>query len=122
MCPSASLRRSSAPRSYIYSHNAWPCKGYENRVQERSARCHCYALKANSNAAFVKLIGELGGGADVVSGGELYSAMRQGFRQKDRLCGRRQKEDEFRLALTPKILHVNVVSVQELIEIDRVAA
>src|SRR5690242_15780797 len=32
----------------------------------------CYAVKANSNLNIIRLFGEMGSGADVVSGGELY--------------------------------------------------
>jgi diaminopimelate decarboxylase len=38
----------------------------------------CFALKANSNLAALKLFTDLGGGADVVSGGELYRALKAG--------------------------------------------
>lgn len=39
----------------------------------------CYALKANSNQAVIQTLGELGAGADVVSGGELQRALRAGI-------------------------------------------
>src|SRR5438445_10416644 len=39
----------------------------------------CYALKANPNAALCRLIAREGAGADVVSGGELWRALRAGF-------------------------------------------
>src|SRR3954470_16232381 len=38
-----------------------------------------YTLKANSSRAILQLLRELGAGADVVSGGELYRALRAGF-------------------------------------------
>jgi diaminopimelate decarboxylase len=38
----------------------------------------CFALEANSNLAALKLFTDLGGGADVVSGGELYRALKAG--------------------------------------------
>src|SRR3990172_9173425 len=38
----------------------------------------CFAMKANSNMAVVGTFAGMGGGADVVSGGELYRAMRAG--------------------------------------------
>lgn len=34
----------------------------------------CYSMKANSNLAVVKNFVNLGGGVDIVSGGELYRA------------------------------------------------
>ena len=39
----------------------------------------CYALKANANLAIGKMLAALGAGADVVSGGELFLALRMGF-------------------------------------------
>ena len=38
----------------------------------------CYAMKANSNLAVVKLLGDLGAGMDVVSGGEYMRAKAAG--------------------------------------------
>ncbi len=108
---------------YIYSHKTLErhVKAYETAFQS-IPHVVCYALKANSNAAIVKLIGELGGGADVVSGGELYRALKAGIpAKKIAYAGVGKKEDEIRLALKSKILMFNVESEQELIEIDRVA-
>ncbi|MBM2839413.1 MAG: diaminopimelate decarboxylase [Deltaproteobacteria bacterium] len=39
----------------------------------------CYAVKANSNIAILNIFGRLGGGADIVSGGELFRALRAGI-------------------------------------------
>jgi diaminopimelate decarboxylase len=39
----------------------------------------CYALKANSTGALLRLLRSLGAGADIVSGGELRAALRAGF-------------------------------------------
>jgi len=39
----------------------------------------CYAAKANSNLAILKLLASLGAGADVVSGGELRACLVSGF-------------------------------------------
>ena len=39
----------------------------------------CYAMKANSNQAVIKLLGSLGAGADVVSEGELRRALAAGI-------------------------------------------
>src|SRR5687768_13755747 len=39
----------------------------------------CYAMKANGSPAILRLLGSLGAGIDVVSGGELYWALRAGI-------------------------------------------
>ena len=36
----------------------------------------CYAVKANSNIAVIKLLADMGAGADVVSSGELTRALK----------------------------------------------
>src|ERR1700681_4226791 len=38
----------------------------------------CYAVKANSNGAILKLLAEAGAGFDIVSGGELYRVLKAG--------------------------------------------
>ncbi|HQZ15706.1 MAG TPA: diaminopimelate decarboxylase, partial [Vicinamibacteria bacterium] len=43
----------------------------------------CYALKANSSLALLKVFVSLGSGADIVSGGELRQALRAGFKPGD---------------------------------------
>ena len=39
----------------------------------------CYAVKANSNIALLGIFARAGGGADIVSGGELYRALKAGI-------------------------------------------
>src|SRR5207237_5382895 len=41
-------------------------------------RLICYAVKANSNRAILKLFAEAGAGFDIVSGGELFRAIKAG--------------------------------------------
>ena len=40
----------------------------------------CFAAKSNSNVAILKILGKLGAGADVVSGGELLKALKAGIK------------------------------------------
>jgi diaminopimelate decarboxylase len=82
----------------------------------------CYALKANSNPAILKLLAEAGAGADVVSAGELFLALRTGFPpQKITFAGVGKREDEIEFALKEKIFSLSVESVQELQLISLVA-
>lgn len=82
----------------------------------------CFALKANSNLAVLGLLGEAGSGADIVSGGELFRALRAGISpSKIVYAGVGKTEAEIRHALRNGILMFNVESGQELAEIDRVA-
>jgi diaminopimelate decarboxylase len=82
----------------------------------------CYSAKANSNLALLRLFVNLGGGVDVVSGGELYRALKGGAApQKIVFSGVGKREDEIEYALKTGILMFNVESSQELQVINDVA-
>ena len=75
----------------------------------------CYSAKANSNLALIRIFVNLGGGVDVVSGGELYRALKGGADpRKIVFSGVGKREDEIEYALKAGILLFNVESVQEL--------
>jgi diaminopimelate decarboxylase len=82
-----------------------------------------YTLKANSNRAILKIIRELGAGADVVSGGELHRALRAGFGGADIIFGGVGKTaDELLFALENDVMLLNAESEAEVHLIDRIAA
>lgn len=82
----------------------------------------CYALKANSNLSILRLIAKNGGGADIVSGGELYRARKAGIPAKKTVyAGVGKTDEEIRYALGCNILMFNVESKEELFAIDRIA-
>jgi diaminopimelate decarboxylase len=86
-----------------------------------SHRIH-YTLKANSNRAILGLLREMGAGAEVVSGGELFRAQRAGFAGSDIIFGGVGKtEQELSEALDVGVLFINVESDLELTLIDRLA-
>ncbi len=75
----------------------------------------CYAVKANSNIAILDIFGRLGGGADIVSGGELFRALRTGMSPgKIVYSGVGKKIEEIDFALKSDILMFNIESSQEL--------
>ncbi len=81
-----------------------------------------YSLKANANRALLTLIHSLGGGADVVSGGELFRALHAGFAPGDIIFGGVGKsEAELAEALGTGIRLCNVESEDEIRLLDRVA-
>jgi diaminopimelate decarboxylase len=81
-----------------------------------------YTLKANSNAGILRLLREMGAGVDVVSGGELYRALKAGFRGEDILFGGVGKsEQELREALQAGVLLINAESEAEVRLLDRIA-
>jgi diaminopimelate decarboxylase len=82
----------------------------------------CYSAKANSNLSLLRLFVNLGGGVDIVSGGELYRALKGGANpQKIVFSGVGKREDEIEYALKTGILMFNVESSQELQAINEVA-
>ena len=83
----------------------------------------CYSAKANSNLALLRLFVSLGGGVDVVSGGELYRAIKAGSDPKKIVfSGVGKREDEIEYALKIGILMFNVESLQELQLINEVGS
>ncbi len=85
------------------------------------ARLH-YSVKANSSIALLKLLRELGAGLDIVSGGELFRALKAGFSGSDVVfSGVGKTEREMEEALKADVLLFNVESEEELHVLDRVA-
>ena len=85
------------------------------------ARLH-YSVKANSSIAILALLRELGAGLDIVSGGELFRALKAGYKGKDVVfSGVGKTEREMEEALRAEVLLFNVESEQELHVLDRVA-
>ena len=83
----------------------------------------CYAVKANSNLAVLKHLGELGAGMDVVSIGEYHRARAAGV-PGDRIVfsGVGKTRAEMRAALDGGIRQFNVESEPELDALSEVAA
>ena len=82
----------------------------------------CYAVKANSNQAVIRLLARLGAGADIVSEGELRRALAAGV-PADRIVfsGIGKTEAEMRFALAAGIRQINVESEPELSLLSAVA-
>ena len=82
----------------------------------------CFAIKSLSNVAVLKLLGDLGAGMDVVSGGEYRRAIAAGV-PGDRIVfsGVGKTREEMRLALTGGIRQFNVESEPELRALSEVA-
>ena len=81
-----------------------------------------YTLKANSNRAILRLLRELGAGADVVSSGELRKAHAAGFTGQDIVFGGVGKtDDELRDAIAADVLLINAESAAEVRRLDALA-
>jgi diaminopimelate decarboxylase len=82
----------------------------------------CYAVKANSNRAILKLLSDAGAGFDIVSGGELYRVLAAGGDPaRCTFAGVGKSREEIEYALDQRVYSFNVESEAELEYIDRIA-
>ena len=82
----------------------------------------CYAVKANSNRAILKLLADAGAAFDIVSGGELYRVLASGGdAAKCTFAGVGKSREEIEYALKERVYSFNVESEAELEHIDRIA-
>jgi len=80
----------------------------------------CYSVKANGNLSILGLFAALGGGADIVSGGELFKARQSGIpAERIVYSGVGKTREEIDYALREDILMFNIESAQELEAIDQ---
>jgi diaminopimelate decarboxylase len=83
----------------------------------------CYAVKANSNRAILKLLADAGAGFDIVSGGELFRALRAGVDPaKCTFAGVGKTREEIEYALDQAVYSFNVESEAELDYINEIAS
>ena len=83
----------------------------------------CFAVKSNSNVAVLKVLGDLGAGMDVVSGGEYLRAKAAGVPgERIVFSGVGKTKGEMRLALEGGIRQFNVESEPELLALSEIAA
>ncbi|MDG2529954.1 diaminopimelate decarboxylase [Caulobacter endophyticus] len=82
-----------------------------------------YAVKANSNVAVLKVLGDLGAGADTVSEGEVRRALAAGIpAERIVFSGVGKKREEIAFALKAGVAEINVESEPEMELIAAVAA
>jgi len=83
----------------------------------------CYAVKANSNRAILKLLADADAGFDIVSGGELYRVIAAGGAPaRCTFAGVGKSREEIEFALEQGVYSFNVESEVELDYIDRIAS
>ena len=120
--PFSEIAERAGTPTYVYSHAAIE-KAYTELDEAFSGLDHlvCYAVKANGNLAVLRTLASLGAGADIVSGGELYRAMRAGFDPKKVVfAGVGKTDQELMSGLGERILLFNVESASELDHLDRI--
>jgi diaminopimelate decarboxylase len=120
------LHAEGVPLSRIADQHGTPCFVYSRAALESNFRAFedalrgiphlvCYAMKANSNLAVLNLFARMGGGFDIVSGGELARAIAAGGDpSKVVFSGVGKTADEIRAALSARIHCFNVESEAEL--------
>ncbi len=118
-----SLARRYGTPLYLYSSAT--LTGHLRKLQEAFAPVQpliCYSVKANSNLALLRSLIRCGAGLDIVSGGELYRALRAGCpAQRIVYASVGKTAEEIAEAIRRGILFFNVESLPELAQIDRVA-
>ena len=83
----------------------------------------CYAVKANSNCAILRLLRDAGAGFDIVSGGELLRALKaDADPAKCTFAGVGKSRDEIEYALEQGVYSFNIESEAELDYINEIAS
>jgi len=125
--PLADLAKEFGTPLYVYSKKALTeayqayDKACVDQQGKRRARVH-YAMKANSNLAVIDCFKNLGAGFDLVSGGELARALAIGADPKSLVfAGVGKSATEIAAALQAGVKCINVESIAELHQINRVA-
>ena len=125
--PLSHIAKEFGTPAYVYSKAAFAngFRQYRSALDSHAAGqggMVCYAAKANSNLAVLRLLAQLGSGFDVVSGGELLRALRAGADPKKIVfSGVGKSEAEIELALRSGIFCLNAESEPELLRIAQIA-
>jgi len=117
------IAREVGTPAYVYSQ-ATLTRHFQafSRAFEGLDHLVCYSVKSNSTKAVIALFASLGGGADIVSGGELMRALAAGVKPEHIVySGVGKTEAEMEAALKAGILMFNLESVDELEVLDQVA-
>jgi diaminopimelate decarboxylase len=117
------LARKFGTPLYIYSHQTLIDHFLKLETAFRSVDpLICYSVKANSNLAILKALVNKGAGLDIVSGGELFRALRAGCAPGKIVYASVGKTDqEIEEAIRRRILFFNVESLPELENINRIS-
>ena len=120
----ASIAEAVGTPTYVYSHATLE-RHHRVFTEAFASRKHliCFSVKANSNLAVLASLFSWGAGADIVSGGELFRALRAGGSPaKIVFSGVGKRAEEIEAALSAGVLAFNVESEPELELIAQVAA
>lgn len=121
--PLAELARQYATPLYVYTERGFRTRYRElDRALEGVDHLICYSIKSNSNLSILRIMRESGSGMDVVSGGEIFRALKAGTKPEGIVyAGVGKSEEEIAYALETGILMFNCESFPEIGAIDAVA-
>ena len=100
------------------------CRGYENVIRDEynGRGLICYASKALSCKEMYRIVDSEGLGADVISGGELYTALQAGMpAEKLVMHGNSKSDDELRMAVENGVGRIVCDNLPELARLDAIA-
>lgn len=108
---------------YIYSHKTLVDHYTKLKTAFRSLKpLICFSVKSNSNLMLLRVLTRQGAGLDIVSGGELFRALKAGCDpQKIVYASVGKTRQEIEAAIRAGILYFNVESLQELGAISEAA-
>lgn len=117
------LARKYGTPLYVYSQKALLARLGELQTAFKAVKPHiCYSIKANSNLSILRLVAKAGAGFDIVSGGELFRALKAGADPSTIVfAGVGKTPDEIRAALNAGIRMFNAESEAEIAAADAVA-
>jgi diaminopimelate decarboxylase len=122
--PLADIAARVGTPTYVYNAEAIRAR-YRELDQALAAVPHriCFAVKANSTLAVLRVLRDLGAGADIVSGGEMARALAAGFAPECIVfSGVGKSSAELQDAIRTGLGHINVESREELELLAKLAA
>jgi diaminopimelate decarboxylase len=119
-----SLARKFGTPLYVYSQRTLTGHFHKlNAALSPVAHLVCFSVKSNSNLSVLRTLANLGGGFDIVSGGELQRVIAAGGAPRQCVfAGVGKTEDEIKFALRQGVYSFNAESEPELQRINRIAA
>jgi diaminopimelate decarboxylase len=121
--PLSDIAREVGTPFYLYSHATLRqhFRAFDDAFADIK-HLTCFSMKSNSNLAVLRLFGLEGGGVDIVSGGELYRALKAGIDPaKIVYSGVGKRAEDLKYSLESGIFMFNVESVQEIHALNNVA-
>ncbi|MBI2174268.1 MAG: diaminopimelate decarboxylase [Candidatus Omnitrophica bacterium] len=121
--PVAEIAKAVGTPVYIYSYRTLVGHLQKLRQAFKSLKpLICFSVKANGNLAILRLLVRQGAGLDIVSGGELYKALKvECPSERIVFASVGKSPEEIRQALAEDIFCFNVESEAELLAIEEIA-